>query len=259
MVECLEQSTQQIRRIETKAAPYRLSDAHCHLDLYPNPEEIVEEAWMKGLERIITAGSNRESNLKTLDIAKGSVAFAVVGISPDFSGGDFEFIDELAEIIKRNRNIVGVGEVGLDFKIVGRVPAEIQKQAFLKQIEIAKALEVPLVIHSRGALNEVVEILERSEVERAVLHFFEGDEEQAKALEKRGYLISIPPVRSGRRRRVIKALDINSIVSETDAPVVGKTPLDVMEVVEEIAGIKNIGLGEVSELITETIKDYFYI
>ncbi len=235
-----------------------LADAHCHLDLFPNPSEAVEEARRAGVGIIVTAGSDGASNMKTLQLAKNGV-YGVVGISPDFSSHESGHIDGLAEIIKMNRNIVGIGEIGLDNTVLEKAPMEKQKEAFQKQLEIAKAMELPVVVHARKALKEVMQILKDSEMDRVIFHYFEGAEAEAKEVEKEGWLVSIPPIESSRRKRVIKALDLNSIVAETDSPVVGRSPADVIGVIEKIAWLKGISSVEAGERITKTIKEYFYI
>lgn len=238
---------------------YSLSDVHCHLDLCSNPKEAVEESRRRNVQIMITAGSDRKSNLKMQELTKYDGVFGVVGISPDFSSADNEFISEMPGLIKTNRRIIGIGEIGLDLKIAEKVGMEIQKKALMRQIDIANELELPIVVHSRGALDDVIKILKEKEVKRAVFHFFEGDEEKAKLLAKAGYLISIPPIESGRRKRIIKEIDLSSIAAETDSPVVGKIPADVAKVIDYISRLKNMGFEEAGEAVTETIKDYFYI
>ncbi|HUB92408.1 MAG TPA: TatD family hydrolase [Candidatus Saccharimonadales bacterium] len=254
----LESSAQVSARIFRMEEPVLYADAHCHLDLFPDPLRVVEESRKLGVGIIITAGAGAASNLRMLELARGSV-YGVAGISPDFVGKDSGQIEELPEIVKMNRNIIGIGEIGLDSVKVRDTPLERQAEAFEKQIDIAKAMELPVVVHARGALKRVMEILESREVERAVFHYFEGGVDEAKAAEKNGWLVSIPPIESGRRKRVIKELDLSSIVAETDSPAVGKSPADVVKVVAKIAELKGVSPDEAGERMTKTIKEYFYI
>ena len=90
-----------------------------------------------------------------------------------------------------------------------------------------------------------------------MFHFFEGDEAKASELAELGYLISIPPIESSRRKRVINELSIDSIAVETDSPVVGKSPLDVIRIVEWIAEIKGISFDDASMRITQNVKKLF--
>ncbi len=234
------------------------SDAHCHLDLFENPAEAVEVSRKNRVGLIITSGGGEGSSVKVYALAKG-IVYGVVGVDPGYSESGYSEIEQLEGIIKSNKNIIGIGEVGLDRSISDRVSMEMQRKAFMAQVEIAIKLEVPLVIHSRGMMAEIQNILKERGVRKAVFHFFEGDVEEAKKAEKEGYLVSIPPAMTSKRKRAVSAIDISSIAAETDSPVVGKTPADVVGVVSSIAAIKGIGTYDAAEIITKNIKDYFYI
>ena len=181
--------------------------------------------------------------------------YNVLGIAPDFSIIDAENIQALEKLA--SKTAIGIGEIGLDVKIIDTVPLENQLKVFELQLEIADKLNVPVVIHSRGMLNEVEKSLNEKDIKKAMFHFFEGNEIDAKRIEKKGYLISIPPLESSRFKRVISAVDIESLVCETDFPAVGKTPCDVNKVIEKIAKTKSKEITFIGDKITETIKDYF--
>ncbi len=238
----------------------RLADAHCHMELFSDPKEAAMTAKDNGVELIITAGTNKESNIRMINgIVDASLVFGVAGISPDFSSEDGGFVDQLEEMVRKNRGIVGIGEIGLDGKMVKKAGMELQRKVFIEQIDVANRLSIPIVVHSRGKIDEVKEIVVKNKVERAVFHFFEGSESLAKELASRGYLISIPPLEYGRMKRIINYIDLSNIVAETDSPVVGRTPFDVLKVAEKISEVKGIGIEEVCEKLTENIKNYFYI
>jgi len=183
----------------------------------------------------------------------------VVGISPDFSSSQPDSVRGLKGLVKGSRSVVGIGEIGIDAKATDRASLETQRRVFSEQLDIAKDLDLPVVIHSRGAMDEIIHTLDEKGVRNAVFHFFEGDEAQAKRLSEMGHLISIPPVETGRRKRVIKNTSLNSIVAETDSPVVGKTPADVLDVCKGIAETKGASLEDVAEATTENIRRHFYI
>ena len=214
--------------VKLKSLEYQteLSDVHCHLDLFDDPYSTAKNAISKGIGLIITAGGSMESNTKASWISEEiDLVFAVVGIDPSFVKKEYENIGKIESLIKSKSKVIGIGEIGLDYKIDG-ADREQQKDAFVKQLDVAKDLDVPVVVHARNAIDDVIMVLEQEKVRRAVLHFFEGDVEQAKRLASKGYLISIPPAESSRRKRIIKALGISNIAVETDSPVVGrKTPL----------------------------------
>ncbi|MCL4364826.1 TatD family hydrolase [Candidatus Marsarchaeota archaeon] len=243
-------------RISTLSAN-ELVDAHCHLDLFPDPLLAVKDAVYGGVSTMITAGGSRISSLSAISIADGLNVFAVIGIDPQGAENDSNFVDEIVGLIKSNRNVVGIGEIGLDYGV--NVNKELQRQVFEEQIEKAKALDVPIVIHSRRAIGDTIAIVEEHMVRKALFHYFEGDETQAEMLAGRGYLISIPPFETSRVRRIINALSVGSVAVETDSPVVGKSPVDVIKTVEWIAQIKGIAFNDAAHRITENIKRLFSI
>ncbi|MHB1829864.1 MAG: TatD family hydrolase [Candidatus Micrarchaeaceae archaeon] len=249
---------QVLREREPLLSGNELVDAHCHLDAFPDPSTTIKDARFGGIRNMITAGGSKAASLEAIRIASSSEGvFAVIGIDPQNAKNDYGFVEEIGNLIKANGKVVGIGEIGIDNKVGAE--KQLQNEVFERQIEIAKALDVPIVVHSRQAIDEVVEIIKRHEVKKAMFHFFEGDEEKAKLLADMGYVISIPPIESQRRRRVINKIDIRNIAVETDSPVVGKSPLDVIRIVEWIAEIKGIPFSEASLRITQNVKRLFSI
>lgn len=257
-------ASQQVQSLQTRSErSFKLaefSDAHCHLNLFSDPQGAIARAREQGVGLMITAGGSDKDNRESIRIADGAQGvFAVVGISPDFSSSDSGSLKGLEGLIKSSNKVVGIGEIGIDAKAADRVSIEIQREVFGAQLDLAKDLGVPVVIHSRGSLDEVAAMLEERGIRNAVFHFFEGGEEQAKMLAERGHLISVPPVMTGRRKRVIKNTSPSNLVAETDSPVVGKTPADVLDVCKAMAEIKGVPLEDVAESTTENIRRHFYI
>jgi TatD DNase family protein len=238
---------------------FEFSDAHCHLNLFDDPYGAVEASRMEGVGTVITAGGSAKDNAESIKLLYIDHVFAVVGIGPDFSASDSGHIEELEKLVRSNTKIVGIGEIGMDIKVAGENNVNTQEKVFIRQVQIAKDLELPIVVHSREAIDRISKILVEMQVKRAMFHFFEGNEEQAASLAERGYLISIPPAWTGKRKRIIKEVSLNSIVVETDSPIVGKMPADVIGVCETIAKLKGVSLEEVATKTTENIRRLFYI
>jgi len=234
-------------------------DAHCHLELYDDPDATVSLSMESGIGALITSGWTLKSSKECAGLTRLKGVYATVGLGPEGSVGDSGLIEELERIAKTNKKVVGIGEIGLDTKALEKVSQADQESLFMEQLDLAEKLRLPPVIHSRGMLSRIIEILDERKTEKAMFHFFGGNEEDAKKLERQGYLMSIPPLDSGRLKRVISAVGIESLVAETDAPLVGKLPSDAVKVVEKIAVIKGKGPEEVGLIITQTIKDYFGI
>ncbi len=255
----MSQVMQQVRRTTYLQDEIHISDAHCHLDLFEDPKRTIADAISAGVNLMITSGGSRKGNAATTAIANNGNVFGVVGIDPSSLPTDSAAIDEIVALIKGNQNIVGIGEIGLDAKEFQHTPLDKQAEAFVRQISIANDLDVPIVVHSRGAINEAMAIVEKHCLTRAMFHFFEGTEDDALRMAKLGNIISIPPRESSRRKRVINAIDITNIVTETDAPVAGKTPSDVKGVIEFVASTKKMEFGEVAERVSENIRSFFHI
>lgn len=245
-------------KINAQEYGVELVDAHCHLELFEDYRIVVSDARMGGVRTIITSGGSKASNLSAVDMADGKGVFAVIGIDPAASGKDRAFISQIPGIVKSEKKVVGIGEVGLDYKLPD-FDEDVQKSVFLEQIGIAKKMDIPLVVHARGAIDDAMLLVEEQKVKKAMFHFFEGNEEQALRLAGMGYLISIPPIESARRRRIINALGLNSIAVETDSPVVGKSPIDVIKTVGWIAQIKGLNFEDAATRITQNVKKLFSI
>jgi TatD DNase family protein len=116
---------------------------------------------------------------------------------------------------------------------------------------------LPASIHSRNALKQVLYTLKEKKVEKVHLHYFEGDVEEAKEAERLGYMISIPPLESGKRKRVIKAISLDNLMAESDSPVVGASPRDVQTSVKLVAETKGIEFETAAEALTMNTKKFF--
>ncbi|MDE1850313.1 MAG: TatD family hydrolase [Candidatus Micrarchaeota archaeon] len=236
-----------------------LSDAHCHLNLFPDPKQTIRECAAHGMKVMLATGGSMKDNLQVSELARAEIVFGIVGIGPDFAN-EVDQVGMLANLVRGNRKIVGIGEIGLDFKIAsGAEQIDRQRELFERQIVLAKQLELPIVIHSRNSFREVLKILDGHGVKRAMFHFFEGNGADAKELESRGYLMSVPPVENSKRKDAIRSISLKNIVVETDSPVVGKTPLDVKRSLEMIAKIRGMGVSELAQITTDNLREFFYI
>ncbi len=246
---------QSTHSIERNALYSELIDAHCHLDLFDDYRTVVSDSRIGGVSGMITAGGSAKSSMAAISIADGMSVLAVIGIDPAYAQSDGGFVAGMEELVRKNPCVVGVGEAGLDYK-VGPQKA-VQKRIFEEQIELAQMLDIPIVIHCRQAMDDVIGIVRDRGVGRAMFHYFEGDEQQAARLAEMGNLISIPPIESARRKRVISALDIDSLAAETDSPAVGRNPLDVIKVVEWIAATRGIDFVYAAQRVTQNVKKLF--
>ncbi len=221
-----------------------LCDSHCHLESQqaPYPKDML----------LITCGYSVESSLRNLEIAKGNPnVYCCVGISPQEAQkfGSAEGIRQAAQEIegmleKRGPKVVAVGEIGLDFHWAkSGQEREMQKECFGRMLLIAGKYGMPVVIHCRKAEEEVLGMLSQSKV-RFLMHCFSGNALQAGRAVELGGMISIPPLRSKGRKRVIKFVPMERIVAESDSPAIGKSPQAVRDAVAMVAEYKGIGKEE---------------
>ncbi|MEM3364183.1 MAG: TatD family hydrolase [Candidatus Micrarchaeia archaeon] len=237
-------------------------DAHCHLVDIKN----VDFTQFSEMEAIVNSGYDVCSSSKAvymkLNRAAGDVhLYANVGIGPQKCMGPdaMQGVREIEGIIRGNEKVIdAIGEVGLDYHWGDTEDKRrMQKQAFVAMIALAKELQKPIVIHSRQATAECIRILDEAKFEYGVMfHFFSGNLEEAKDISDRGWLVSLPPLRGGRIS-IARALDLESIAAETDAPYVGKTPLDVKESIRIIAEAKGAEFHEVEKCTSANVRRLF--
>ncbi len=244
-----------------------LIDVHAHLDFEQfdaDRNEMIEKAAKEGFY-IITCAVGPERIKKTLQILeKHKNIFATFGSMPEEFNNDT--IEETIKLIRKNKDkIVGVGEVGLDYYWVKEEDKrELEKENFYKFISLAKELSMPLVIHSRDAEKDVIEILKRENM-KAMLHCFSGSVELAKEAISFGCIISVPTniTYSKQKRALVKEISLESIVLETDAPFlapVPKTrnePRNVKVSAGKIAEIKKISFEEVANITAKNAVEFF--
>ena len=230
-------------------------DSHCHLDAFKNYDEVIRRAQKAGVGALVTSGCSGKDNRKTIEIARKYPAyvFAVAGVAPQ-EAMSMEKFDTQLSFLRENRNlVVGVGEIGLDFQWA-KTPAQKarQQECFELFTEFALSEKLPLVIHSRAAEKEVLDMLMKRDAEKVLLHCFSGQPSLAEMAAEHGFLISVPPVPSTNRERIIKHIPLENILLETDAPYLGGEPSEIGRSARLVADIKGVEVGEVSSVTTKS-------
>jgi len=244
-------------------------DVHCHLeqkDYEKDRDEIIERC-KKELKAVITCCCHPDDfdlTMKMVEKYKNFV-FATVSIHPEYIK-EIEHlrVDDFLKRIEENKEkIVGIGETGLDFIIEEPEWREKQKELFIKFIDLAKNLNLPLVIHARKAFAEAIEILEKFGAERVLMHFFTAKELLPKII-KNGWSISVNTtlLNSKKIKKIVRDLPIEKIMTETDSPWLGPNgtrndPTSVKFVIEKIAEIKKIDFKEVDNITTQNVIEFF--
>ncbi len=233
-------------------------DSHCHLTDISSLDECLGNC-KKELRAVFTCGYSKETSLRGVKIAEENPGFvlAVGGESP-------QRIMDKVEVelgwLRELKGIAAIGEIGLD-KHWGKSEAQLsnQRKWFLAQLELATDLKLPVVIHSRDAESEVLDVLEANFSGRVLLHCFSGNSEESKRAGDLGYSATIPPGNSKARRKVIKALDLDYLLLESDAPYLGKTPLSALDSAAMIAKEKGIPVEEAIRATTRNALRFYGI
>ena len=164
-----------------------LIDTHAHLDMIEDYDTAIKEARDAGVKEIIIPSASEESFEKILEIShKYDDIYALLGVHPEdcekFSDSTAKKIIELASDSK----VIGIGEIGLDYHYT-KENKDIQKRVFNTQLEIAKMLDLPIVVHDREAHGDTLEILKSQGVKKVLLHCYSGSVEFARECTKLGY------------------------------------------------------------------------
>lgn len=256
-----------------------LFDSHAHLDdekFDEDRESLIQQIKEEGVSKLISAGYSLESSKKAKDLAnKYDFIYATCGISPnDIPQTEKELwiiLEKIKEIMKQSKKIVAIGEIGLDYHW-NQENKELQKLAFKKQIELANEEKLPIVIHTRDAIMDTIEILKQNEVIlKGVFHCCPLNRELVKEALKLGFNISFAgPVtfkNSKNAEEIISMVPNNRMLIETDSPYLSPEPLrgrrndsrNVKYIAQKIAQIKNISIGEVARITYQNTARIFHI
>jgi TatD DNase family protein len=244
---------------ETKLA-VELADAHCHADMIP--QELLKQSIAFGVRTIVTNGVDTKSNVKSIEISDHRNVFPALGVGPEHA---LKMTDEELKfnvnMIKANPGVVvAIGEIGLDSKVIGgEMGMARQRYVFGLFLDLAMELNLPVSVHSRGALPDVLRILEEKRMKRVHLHYFEGDEKDAVRVAELGYMVSIPPIESSKRQRAIKEIPMKQLMVESDAPAIGGSPKDVEKSIRIIAETRGLSFEEVAAITQNNTKTFFNI
>ena len=249
-------------------------DSHAHYNdekFEQDRKEILNNIYKEEIKRVICVGYNLEQSQKALDFSKEfHFIYATCGISPndieDFVENNLEKIEEIG----KDQKIVAIGEIGLDY-YWNKENKEKQKELFIKQIEIANRLEKPIVIHTRDAAIDTIEILKQYPVKKkGIFHCCPLNQELIKEGLKLGYYISFSgniTFKNAKSELCVSLVPLDKILIETDSPYLSPEPFrgkrndsrNVKLVAQKIADIKGISLEEVAKITYENASKIYQI
>ncbi len=279
-------------------------DTHCHLNFNAfkdDYDEVIKRAFEAGVTKIINVGTKIDSSQKAVELAeKYENLHAIVGIHPhhadkpdpstslrlrgrsDSRSSGQDWIDEL-EVLAKNPKVVAIGEIGMDYfryKSNDIVSPKLQKEIFIKQIELAHRLKLPLQIHNRHAGKDILEILAHHKSSLlnppGMFHCMSGSLDFLKKVLDLGFYIGfdgnityegLAPGEDTSLEDLVKASPINRIVVETDSPFLTPQPHRgsrnmpeyAILVGRKIAEIKNISFEKMEEKTIQNTNDIFKI
>ena len=256
-------------------------DSHSHYNdkrFNEDRERIIKETYEAGVTKFVCAGYDIQSSLNSLNISeKYDFIYSICGISPnDIPQSEQQLwkdIEEISKIAKDNnsKKLVAIGEIGLDY-YWNKENKELQKQAFIKQIELANELELPIVIHSRDASVDTIDIIKNHKVNKVgIFHCCQLNQELVRQALELGYYISFAgPITyksSKNAPEVIKMVPIDRILIETDSPYLSPEPnrgrrsdcRNVKYVAQKIADVKELTIEEVAQKTYENAIRIFNI
>jgi len=265
-------------KCQYKGEKMNLFDSHSHYNdekFDIDREQIIKETLVNGVSNFIVAGYNIEGSKKAVRIAENyEQVYTTAGISPndveDIKYDVDESISQIEEIAK-NKKVVAIGEIGLDY-YWNKENKELQKEVFIKQIELANKLDLPIVIHTRDAFVDTIEILKQNNVnKKGIFHCCPLNQELIKEAIKLGYYISLSGVITFKNAKnveeILSLIPADKLLIETDSPYLSPEPfrgtrnnsMNVKYVAEKIANLKNKTTEEIAELTNQNAKRIFEI
>lgn len=248
-------------------------DTHTHLQFESYDEDremVIQRAIKSDVEALITIGTDLKSSKKALDLAENfAVIFASVGIHPNdcekISQSD---IDKIVEMAQKEKTIA-IGEIGLDYYRM-QAPKETQQEILKKQIQIARELTLPIIIHNRDAHDDIYNVLKKEKAEEisGVFHSFTGDLDFLESILALNYHVSFTgPVtfKNTNYNQLIERVPIEQLLLETDSPFLAPVPFRgkrnepsyIRFIAEKISQVKEISVDKLAEITSENAKSLF--
>lgn len=278
-----------------------LFDTHAHYndEKFDNDrKQIIQDIYNSNVTMLVNAGYSVESSIKAIEIAKDyDWMFNIVGVSPNDIAESIDEIDkqisnieelvkkdknivkdvesdtaESLNIVNNNRKIVAIGEIGLDY-YWNKENKNLQRYAFIKQIELANKYNLPIVIHTREAVDDTIDILKNKieATKKGIFHCCPLNRELVKQALKMGFYISFAgPVtfkNSKNANEIIQMVPLDKMVIETDSPYLAPEPhrgtrndsRNVKYIAEKIANVKEMSLEDIAKITYKNAMKIFEI
>ncbi|MHC4771889.1 MAG: TatD family hydrolase [Planctomycetota bacterium] len=253
----------------------KLIDTHAHLtfeELENQIDDVLARSVEVGVTRWITVGTDKEHNEKVLLlVGRHENLWAGLGYHPhcasDITDADMELLKKQAHDAK----VVALGECGLDYYYMNSA-IESQKPIFRQHLDIAAELQKPVIVHTREAFEDTMEILDEytGKLKNVVIHCYGGDAEQTRSLLKRGFYISFTGTvtfkRSEALREVAKMIPLDRLMIETDCPYISPHPVRnirpnepalLIHTAQCLADLHGVSIEDFAQIVTKTSEQFF--
>ena len=244
-----------------------LFDTHAHMDdraFDLDRKELLEALPQQGLALVMNPGCSAESSRNTDKLSREyDYIYAAVGSHPDVADEVNEAVlEEYRMLCKQNPKIKAIGEIGLDYHYED-IPRAIQRKAFRMQMELARELDLPVIVHEREAHEDGMKIIDEFPEVTGVFHCYSGSAEMAKELVKRGWYIGFTGVLTFKNARkaveVAASIPLDRIVLETDCPYMAPEPFrgkrndpgKLYRMAEKLAEIRGLTVEEIHTITME--------
>ena len=247
-------------------------DTHCHLDILEStPEESIIEAKQAGVQRMVTIAVDEPSlDFVSSTVQKFPSVYGSVGFHPhDASKLTKSLLQKIRQLAEEQHKLIAIGEIGLDYHYMNS-PAEIQQQAFRKQLQLSVELNLPVILHSREAETDTLKILQEFPVPSlGVAHSFTSSIEMAKILVDMGWSLGINGIVTFKNaedlQEVVRWLPLEHLLLETDSPFLAPIPFrgkpnkpaHIPTIANFIAKLKKITLEELAQQTTANAERLF--
>lgn len=252
----------------------QLIDSHTHLYLPgfdDDRDEVIKRALNSGVIKMLLPNIDRESIEPMMQMARDypGICLPMIGVHPTSIKDDYlEQLEAVKENIKAHR-FIAIGEIGIDL-YWDRTYIREQEEAFTEQLELAGRENLPVVIHSRESLPEILSLIDRAAIAglRGVFHAFTGNAEQAREIIERGFLIGIGGVltfKNSNLDRTLELIDIKNIILETDSPFLAPVPKRgkrnessyIRFIADRLAEVKKMPVEDIAKISTANCNKLF--
>ena len=249
-------------------------DSHTHYNDHAfdaDREELLRRLPAAGIEKVVNIGDSLSASRTCLEMAeKYPFMYAAVGIHPEHAAEMDEGAIEALRTMAAHEKAVAIGEIGLDY-YYDDVPRDVQKEAFRRQLRLAKSIGKPVVIHDRDAHGDCLSILKEEGIDEGVMHCFSGSVEFMREIVRLGLYVALGGVVTYKNARhtvdVAREVPQERLLLETDCPYLSPVPNrgkrnsseNLPYTAEKIAEIRGMSLEEIAVVTTENAKRLFGI